>query len=120
MRRLLATFAFASLAACSGLGGELDQRVDGTWVGTSNGVSISMSLIETGNVTGIATMSGGTVGSRSYAVTGAYKPPTLSATLSGSAPGDTITMAATVSGKSIVGTLSGGGFAGNAVALQRQ
>lgn len=120
MRRLLATFAFASLLACSGLGGELAQRIDGTWVGKSNGVSVSMSLIQTGNVTGIASLSGGASGSRSYSVSGTFVSPTLNATLNGSTPGDTITMEATVTGKALLGSFSGAGFAGDAVALQRQ
>jgi hypothetical protein len=120
MRRLLATFAFASLVACSGLGGELDQQVDGTWVGNSNGVSISMSLVQTGNVTGIATLSGGTGGTRSLSVSGTFQSPTLNATLAGGAPGDTIALTATVTGKAMVGTMTGAGFAGNAVALTRQ
>jgi hypothetical protein len=119
MRRLLATFAFVSLAACSGLGGELDQRIDGTWAGSSNGVSISMAIIQTGNVTGIATLTG-TGGARSYSVSGTFTTPTLNAFLSGTTAGDTITMVTTVSGKSMQGTLSGGGFTGNAVTLQKQ
>jgi hypothetical protein len=120
MRRLFATCVFAVLAACSGLGGELDQRVDGTWIGNSNGVSINMSIIQTGNVTGIATFTGGTTGTHSYAVSGTFKSPTFNASLSGTTPGDTITLDATVTGKSMVGTLTGSGFAGNAIALTRQ
>jgi hypothetical protein len=120
MRRLLATLAFTSLLACSGLGGELDQRIDGTWVGTSNGTSISMSLVQTGNVTGIATLSGGTGGARSLAVSGTFASPTLNAVLTNGAPGDSIALSATINGKSMVGTLSGGGFTASALALQRQ
>lgn len=120
MRRLLATFAFASLAACSGLGGELDQRIDGTWVGSSNGETVSMSLIQTGNVTGIANLSGGAGGSRSFSVSGTFVSPTLNVTLNGTTPGDTITLEATVTGKAMLGSLSGAGFTGNAIALQRQ
>jgi hypothetical protein len=120
MRRLLAIIAFASLAACSGLGGELDQRVDGTWVGTSNGQTVTMSLVQTNGVTGIASISGGTGGTRSLSVSGTFVNPTLAATLSGSAPGDTIRLDATVTGKAMNGTLAGLGFSGNAIALQRQ
>ena len=120
MRRLLATFAFTSLLACSGLGGELDQRIDGTWVGNSNGQSISMNLVQTGNVTGIATIGGGAGGSRSYAVSGTFLSPTLNATLNGTTLGDTLTLDATVTGKSMVGTLNGAGFPGSGIALQRQ
>lgn len=120
MRRILATLALASVASCSGLGGDLEQRIDGTWTGASNSQSVSLVIVQTQGVTGIATISGGTGGTRSFAVAGTFQTPTLNATLSGSAPGDTITLAATVSGKSMVGTLSGAGFTGNAIALQRQ
>jgi len=120
MRRILAALVFTSLAACSGLGGDLDQHVDGTWVGTSNGQSITMSLVQTSGVTGIASISGGTSGTRSLAVSGTFVNPTLAATLSSGAPGDTIRLDATVTGKAMVGTLTGSGFTGNGIALQRQ
>jgi hypothetical protein len=119
MRRLLAALAFTSLAACSGIGSDLGPQIDGTWTGSSNGQAISMQLIQSGSVGGIATF-GGSAGSRSYAVTGTFNSPTFNATLSGSAPGDTITLSATVTGKSMVGTLIGSGFTGNGLALLRQ
>jgi hypothetical protein len=119
MRRTLALLAFSTLTACSALGGEFDQQIDGTWTGNANGQSISMQLIQTGNVTGIATISSAGV-SRSFGVSGKFVSPTFTAELSGTAPGDTIALATTVSGRSMSGTLSGSGFTGNAVTLQRQ
>jgi hypothetical protein len=118
MRRLLVALAFTSLAACSGLG-DLGPQIDGTWTGSSNGQAVTMQLIQTGTVGGVATL-GGSGGSRSYAVTGTFVNPTFTATLSGSAPGDTIALSATVTGKSMVGTLVGSGFTGNGLALLRQ
>jgi hypothetical protein len=119
MRRLLAAVAFASLAACSGIGNDLGPQIDGTWVGNSNGQSITMQLIQTGSVSGLATF-GGSGGTKSYAVSGTFIAPTFNATLAGSTPGDTITLSATVTGKSMVGTLVGSTFTGNGLALLRQ
>jgi hypothetical protein len=107
------------LAACSGIGG-VDERIDGTWVGNSAGTSITMQLIQTGGVTGIATFSGGSGQARSLAVQGDFAPPTLRATLSGPTPSDTIRLDATVTGKTMVGTLTGSEFSGSAIALTRQ
>ena len=119
MRRLLATLALTTLAACSGLGG-VDEQVDGTWVGNSAGTSITMQIVQTGGVSGIATFSGGAGPARSLTVQGNFIPPTLSATLSGPTPSDTIKLDATVTGKTMVGTLAGSEFSGSAIALTRQ
>ena len=119
MRRLLAALAFSALAACSGIGGELGQRIEGIWVGNSNGQSVTMTLVQSSGVTGIATIGTGS-SSRSLSVSGTFVSPTLAATLSGGAAADTIRLDATVTGKAMVGTLSGSGFNGNAIALQRQ
>ncbi|MEO8563349.1 MAG: hypothetical protein ABI601_14805 [bacterium] len=119
MRRMLAALIFVSLAACSGLDVG-DQRIDGTWTGQSNGQSISMQLVQSGNVTGIATIAGGAGGSRTLAVSGTFASPTFTASLSGSAPSDTIALSATVTGRAMVGSLTGSEFSGNGVALQRQ
>ena len=119
MRRTLAALVFVSLAACSGLGGG-DQRIDGTWSGNSNGQTISMQLVQIGTVTGIATISSSAGGSRTLAVSGQFLSPTFTASLAGSAPSDTIALSATVTGRSMVGTLTGSEFSGNAIAMQRQ
>lgn len=119
MRRILAGLVFALLAGCAGITGN-DQRIDGTWTGNSNGQSISMQLIHSGNVTGIATITSSAGGSRSLAVTGTFFTPTFTATLSGPTPSDTIALSATVTGKTMVGTLTGSEFSGNGLALQRQ
>lgn len=119
MRRTLAALVFVSLAACSGLGGG-DQRIDGTWKGNSNGQSITLELVQAGNVTGIATIANSAGASRTLALSGTFVSPTFTASLSGSAPSDTIALAATVTGKSMVGTLTGSEFSGNGLALQRQ
>ncbi|HEV7990262.1 MAG TPA: hypothetical protein VGP25_00460 [Gemmatimonadaceae bacterium] len=119
MRRLLATLAFTTFAACSSIGGDLGPRIDGNWSGSSNGQAVTMQLIQSGSVGGIATFSG-SGGARSYSVAGIFDNPTFTATLSGSAPGDTITLNATVTGKSMVGTLVGAGFTGNGLAMSRQ
>ena len=119
MRRLLATLAFTTLAGCSGLG-EVGQQIDGTWVGNSAGTSITMQLVNTSGVTGIATLSGGAGAGRSMAVQGTFFTPTLTATLTGPTPSDTIKLDATVTGKTMVGTLHGSEFAGSAIAMTRQ
>jgi hypothetical protein len=119
MRRLLATLCFTTLSACSGIGG-VGEQIDGTWVGSSAGTAITMQIVQTGGVTGIATLTGGAGPARSLAVTGNFVSPNLTATLSGSAPSDTIKLNATVTGKTMVGTLIGSEFSGGGIAMTRQ
>ena len=45
MRRLLATLAFTAFTGCSGIGG-VGEQIDGTWVGSSAGTSITMQLVQ--------------------------------------------------------------------------
>jgi hypothetical protein len=119
MRRLLATLAFTTLAGCSGIA-DLGDRIDGTWVGSSAGTSITMQIAQTGGVIGVATLSGGAGPARSLSVSGNYIAPNLTATLSGPTPSDTIKLDATVTGKTMVGTLIGSEFTGGGIAMSRQ
>jgi hypothetical protein len=120
MRRLLAALVFTSLTGCGKLGSDFGPQIDGTWNGTAKGQAISMSLIQTGNVTGVATIAGGTGGSQTLAVAGTFNNPTLNVTFSSTQAGQSIQMNATVAGRNLNGTLTGGGFAGDAVAMTRQ
>ena len=119
MRRLLAILTFTTLAGCSGIG-ETGTQIDGTWVGNSAGTAITMQLVQTSGLTGIATLSGGAGPARSLSVAGNFLAPTLTAVLSGSTPSDTIRLNATVTGKTMVGTLAGSEFSGSAIAMTRQ
>lgn len=120
MRRLLAALVFSSLAACGGLGSDFGPPVEGRWTGTSVGQSFTLDLLQTGNVTGVATVTGGAGGTRTYAVSGTFSHPTLIATLEASVPSESIQLDATVSGRAMLGSLTGGGFSGDAIALTRQ
>jgi hypothetical protein len=120
MRRLFAALVFASLTACGKLGSDFGPQVEGKWTGSSDGKIITMDLLQTGNVTGIATIGAGTTGAITLAVSGTFNNPTLRATLSSSQAGQSIEMEATVTGRTMLGTLTGGGFTGQAIALTRQ
>ena len=119
MRRLFAVLAFASLAACDTLSGPLENSVEGTWAGTSAGQSLTMALQQGGSsVAGTGTLSG-SFGARTVSISGSFATPELTLTLS-SAGAPPITLEAAVTGNSLLGSLTGGGFTGNAIAMARQ
>jgi len=120
MRRLLTVFALTTLVACSGLTGETDPRIEGTWTGASNGQSITMSLIQSGEVTGIATITGGAGASRSFGVTGTFRSSAVRLSFAGPTPADTMNFTGTVAAKTMAGTLNGAGFSASAVSFTRQ
>ena len=120
MRRLLAVLALVSFTACGKLGSDFGPQIDGSWSGSANGQLISMQLIQTGNVTGVATLALGGGSSRTYAVSGTFANPTLKVTLSTSQPAETIEMETVVTGRTMIGNVTGGGFAGEAIAMSRQ
>jgi hypothetical protein len=118
MRRLFAVLAFASLVACDSLSGPLESTVDGTWTGTSAGQSLTMTLQQGGTgVVGTGTLTG-SFGTRTLSISGNFAVPDLTLTL-GTPGAQPITLQAAVTANSMLGSLNGGGFTGNAIAMAR-
>lgn len=117
MRRLLALVALATLAGCSDP--LIDNTVTGTWRGSSAGQSLILVMQQSGTVVaGTGTITSPTAGTRDLSISGNYQQPTFSATLLPNG-GQPITLAGTTEGRTLVGTLTGGGFSGDGVALTR-
>ncbi|PYP78304.1 MAG: hypothetical protein DMD35_11910 [Gemmatimonadetes bacterium] len=121
MRRLLAVVTLSTLAACSSIDSALrDNTVTGTWRGTSTGQSFVLNLQQSNAaVAGTGTITSTAAGTRSLSISGTFNPPAFSGTLTPSGA-SAITLTAIVeSGNTMVGTLTGGGFTGEGIALTR-
>ncbi|MFL5618244.1 MAG: hypothetical protein ACJ79A_07610 [Gemmatimonadaceae bacterium] len=119
MRRLLAVVALATLASCDSFDPLVDNTVTGTWRGTSAGQTFVLNLQQQSTaVAGTGTITSTTAGTRTLSISGNYQQPAFSATLipTGAQP---ITLAGTTEGRTFVGTLTGGGFSGEGLALTR-
>jgi hypothetical protein len=119
MRRFLAIVALATLLACDSFDPLVENTVNGTWRGTSAGQAfvLVMQQATSGAVAGNGTItSGGTT--RNLSISGTFQQPAFSATLTPNGAA-AITYIATMEGRSMVGTLTGGGFNGDGLALQR-
>ena len=118
MRRHFAVLALASLVACDKLSGPLESTVGGTWTGTSAGQTLTMTLQQGGtSVAGTGTLTG-SFGTRSLSISGNFAVPDLTLTLA-TAGAQPITLEAAVTASSMLGSLNGGGFTGNAIAMSR-
>ena len=117
MRRLLAVVALATFAAgCSDP--LIDNTVTGTWRGSTTGASLILVMQQSGSaVAGSGTITS-TAGTRTLSISANYQQPTFSGTLI-SDGGQVITLAGTTEGRTLVGTLTGGGFTGEGIALTR-
>jgi len=116
MRRLLAVVAFATLASCSDP--LIENTVTGTWRGSSTGSSFILVMQQSGTaVAGTGTITSG-AGTRNVSISGNFQQPAFSGTLipNGAEP---ITYVGTAEGRTLVGTLTGGGFTGEGLALTR-
>lgn len=120
MRRLLAAFAIATLVACDSFNPLVDNTVTGTWRGTSAGQTFVLALSQAQNtVAGSGTVTTSATGDkRTLSVAGSFNQPNFTATLTPTV-GQPITLQGTVEGRSFVGTLTGGGFSGDGLALLR-
>jgi hypothetical protein len=117
MRRLLALVVFASFAACSDP--LIENTVTGTWRGSSAGQSFILVMQQSGTaVAGTGTITSAAAGTRNLSISGNYQQPSFSGTLipNGAQP---ITLIGTSEGRTLVGTLTGGGFNGEGLALSR-
>ena len=116
MRRLLAVVALATLAGCSDP--LRDNTVTGTWRGSSTGSTFILVMQQSGTaVAGSGTITS-TAGSRTISISANYQQPSFSGTLLPDG-GQPITLTGTTEGNTLVGTLTGGGFAGEGIALAR-
>ena len=118
MRRLLAVLALATLAACDSFNPLVDNTVTGTWRGTAAGQTFVIAMQQSGTIvagSGTITAAGTT---RNLSVSGTFNQPTFAGTLTPTG-GQAITIMGTVDGAAFVGTLTGGGFNGDGLALRR-
>jgi hypothetical protein len=118
MRRLLAVVALAVVVACDSFNPLVDNTVTGTWRGTTAAQTFIVVMQQSGTIvagTGTVTAAGVT---RNLSVSGTFNQPTFAGTLTPDG-GQAITLQGTVEGRSLVGTLSGGGFNGEGLALTR-
>lgn len=117
MRRIFAALALAAIVSCGG-STEPVATVNGTWTGVTGTQTFVMTIVSnSGAVTGSGTISSSS-GPLATTIVGTYSPPIVTATLtSGLHP--PINLVATVTGKSMTGSLNGSGFTGDAITLTR-
>lgn len=119
-RAALVVLVAALLSACGGSTSPQQLTVDGNWLGTTGGQTLSISLASSGqSVSGTGTISA--AGSASYPVTisGTFVVPTLAVAMT-SAQHPSTSLAATLGGGVLAGALNGNGFADAAIVLNRQ
>jgi hypothetical protein len=118
MRRLLAVVALAVLVACDSFNPLVDNTVTGTWRGTTAGQTFLIIMQQSGTtVAGSGTLTAAGV-TRNLSVSGTFNQPAFTGTLTPTG-GTAITLQGTVEGRSFVGTVTGGGFNGEGLALTR-
>lgn len=120
MRRLLAALFLVSIAAsCDAFDPLVENTVTGTWRGESTGQTFLVVMQQSGTtVAGTGTITSATAGTRNLSVSGTFNQPNFSGTLTPNGEA-AIALVATVEGRSLVGTLTGGGFNGAGLALTR-
>jgi hypothetical protein len=119
MRRLLAVLSLAVVASCDSFDPLTENTVSGTWRGSSTGQTFLVVMQQAGTtVAGTGTITSAAAGTRQLSLAGNFQQPTFSATLTPTG-GTAITLQGTVEGRSLVGTLTGGGFNGEGLALTR-
>lgn len=120
MRRLLAALLLVSVtASCDTFDPLIENTVTGTWRGSTTGQSFVVIMQQAGStVAGSGTITSAGGGTRTISVSGTFTEPSFSGTLTpNGAPA--ISLVATVEGRTLVGTLTGGGFNGEGLALTR-
>lgn len=119
MRRFLAIVALATLVACDSFDPLVENTVNGTWRGTSANQTfvLVMQQATSGAVAGNGTIASGST-TRNLSISGTFQQPAFSATFTPNGAA-AITYMATMEGRTMVGTLTGGGFNGEGLALQR-
>jgi hypothetical protein len=120
MRRLLAALLLVSFAtSCDTFDPLTENTVTGTWRGETTGQTFLVVMQQSGTtVAGTGTITSTAQGTRNVAISGTFTQPSFSGTLTLNG-GAAITLVGTVEGRSLVGTLTGGGFNGEGLALRR-
>ena len=118
MRRLLAALLLVSVtASCSDP--LIENTVTGTWRGESTGQTFFVVMQQAGTtVAGTGTITSTAAGTRNLSISGTFNQPSFSGTIMPDGAGP-ITLVGTVEGRTLVGTLTGGGFTGQGLALTR-
>jgi hypothetical protein len=121
MRKILALALLVTLAAC---GDDKPTQpaaatATGTWAGTIEGQQLTLTLVQNGGaVSGTGTMSNTPSGTRALTATGTFTAPNLTLTLS-SGTAAPMALQGAVSGNALTATLSGSGWTGEAITMQR-
>lgn len=120
MRCLFAALLLVSVAAsCDTFDPLTENTVTGTWRGSSTGQTFLVVMQQSGmTVAGTGTITSTAGGTRNLSLSGTFNQPTFTATISPTGA-TAISLVATVEGRSLVGTLTGGGFNGEGLALTR-
>jgi hypothetical protein len=119
MRRLLAVLLLAAATSCDTFDPLIENTVTGTWRGTSAGQTFLVVMQQSGTtVAGTGTITSTAAGTRNLSVSGNFIEPSFSGTLTPNGAA-AITLMGTVEGRTLVGTLTGGGFNGDGLALTR-
>jgi hypothetical protein len=121
MRYVLTAVLCSLLVACGSESATAPKpSVGGTWSGTVAGQTLSLTLIEnSGAVTGTGTITNTPTGTRALTVTGTFVSAKLAATMS-SGTLQPIALQATVAASTMTGALTGSGFTGEGITLNRQ
>ena len=120
MRRLLACLLLVSVAtSCDTFDPLIENTVTVTWRGESTGQTFLVVMQQSGStVAGTGTITSTASGTRTLSVSGTFTQPNFNGTLTPNGE-PAIALVATVEGRSLVGTLTGGGFNGAGIALTR-
>ena len=119
MRRLLAVLLLAATVSCDSFDPLTENTVTGTWRGSSGGQTFLVVMQQAGTtVAGTGTITSTAAGTRNLAISGTFQQPNFTGTPT-PVGGAAITLTGTVEGRSLVGTLTGGGFSGEGIALTR-
>ena len=119
MRRLVAVLSLAAIASCDSFNPLTENTVTGTWRGSAAGQTFLVVMQQAGTtVAGTGTLTSTAAGARPQSVSGTFQQPNFSGTLTPNG-GTAISLVGTVEGRTLVGTLTGGGFSGDGLALTR-
>ena len=123
MRRIVILLATLGLIACGGdasTAPNASLNPTGTWRGTSNGYTLSLTLVQTGStVTGSGQLTG-SIGSLAITTSGTFVAPNVSLTLNTQGYLPMNYAGPMANGSTINGTLNGSGFTNVTIPLSKQ
>jgi hypothetical protein len=120
MRRLLAIVALATLVACDEFDPLVDNTVTGTWRGSAAGQTFLVVMQQSGtSVAGNGKITNSAAVESTISVSGTFNQPSFAGTFTPNGAQSITYIATLEGGRTMVGTLSGGGFNGTGLALTR-